>query len=141
MATGVAVAATVITVAGQRDQSATLAVSNEPDTTSPEDIASTETTVPATTVEVGESLTTDGLGRMYKPVYFNAGIAIYGASNVPNQPSSHGGVKIPMHIAEDFGDLVHEDDVVFVFDGVKEPETHGGGPPPFDDEITTPALS
>lgn len=65
------------------------------------------------------------LGRLYKPVYFNYGIAIHGATNVPNRPASRGCVRTPMHIAEYFPDLVAIGDDVFVFDGVKDPEHYG----------------
>ncbi len=72
------------------------------------------------------------LGRMYKPVYFNYGIAIHGSRNVPKFPASHGCVRIPMHIAEYFPDLVKNGDRVFVFDGKKSPEYYGAQHPPFD---------
>ncbi len=84
----------------------------------------------------GDGWRTGSLGRMYKPVYFNYGVAVHGASNVPNHPASHGCVRIPMHIAEYFPDLVHKGDAVYVFDGVKSPETYGRQPPPFDQDIT-----
>lgn len=46
------------------------------------------------------------LGGLYKPVYFNGGIAVHGATSVPLRPASHGCVRIPMHIAEYFQDVV-----------------------------------
>ncbi len=72
------------------------------------------------------------LGRLYNPVYFNYGIAVHGASNVPSYPASHGCVRIPMHIAEYFPSLVRDGDLVYVFDGVKEPEAYGAQVPVFD---------
>lgn len=72
------------------------------------------------------------LGRLYKPVYFNYGIAIHGASNVPNYPASRGCVRFPMHIAEYIQDLVEIGDMVYVFDGVNEPEHYGAQPMIFD---------
>jgi len=72
------------------------------------------------------------LGRLYQPVYFNFGIAIHGASNVPSEPASHGCVRLPMHIAEYFPDLVSIGDAVFVFDGFEEPEHYGAQLPVFD---------
>ena len=72
------------------------------------------------------------LGRMYKPVYFNYGVAVHGSGNVPNHPASHGCVRIPMHIAEYFPDLVKRGDYIYVFDGVKDPDVYGKQPPPFD---------
>jgi hypothetical protein len=63
------------------------------------------------------------LGGMYNPVYFNYGIAVHGAKNVPKEPASHGCVRINMDIAEYFPDLVKVGDAVYVWghDG-KEPE-------------------
>ncbi|MEW2358016.1 L,D-transpeptidase family protein [Spirillospora sp. NPDC029432] len=46
------------------------------------------------------------LGRLYNPIYFNGGIAFHGALDVPRYPASHGCVRLPMHIAEYFPDLV-----------------------------------
>lgn len=88
------------------------------------------------------------LGRLYNPVYFNYGLAVHGASSVPKAPASHGCVRIPMHIAEYFPGLVSDGDVVYVFDGVKEPEFYGAQVPTFDypdpdyvDETTTTSTS
>ena len=63
------------------------------------------------------------LGGMYNPVYFNYGIAVHGAKNVPREPASHGCIRINMDIAEYFPDLVKVGDAVYVWghDG-KEPE-------------------
>jgi hypothetical protein len=72
------------------------------------------------------------LGRLYKPVYFNYGIAIHGATSVPNHPASRGCVRFPMHIAEYLQDLVSIGDAVYVFDGVEEPEHYGAQPMIFD---------
>ena len=82
------------------------------------------------------------LGRMYKPIYFNFGIAVHGSHNVPNYPASHGCIRIPMHIAEYFPDLVKNGDRVFVFDGKKSPEYYGAKHPVWD-EVTdlTPTTS
>lgn len=46
------------------------------------------------------------LGQLYNPVYFNGGIAVHGALDVPTYPASHGCVRIPMHAAEIFPTLV-----------------------------------
>ena len=62
---------------------------------------------------------------MWNPVYFNYGIAVHGAGNVPSYPASHGCVRIPMHIGNYFPSLVKYGDQVFVFDGIKEPEAYG----------------
>ena len=72
------------------------------------------------------------LGRMWNPVYFNYGIAVHGAGNVPSYPASHGCVRIPMHIGNYFPSLVKYGDQVFVFDGIKEPEAYGAQVPPFN---------
>jgi hypothetical protein len=62
------------------------------------------------------------LGGMWNPVYFNYGIAVHGAKNVPDAPASHGCIRIPMYIADYFPSLVKNRDYVFVWDGKKEPE-------------------
>jgi hypothetical protein len=63
------------------------------------------------------------LGGMLNPVYFNYGIAIHGAQNVPTEPASHGCVRVNNEIAEFFPGLVKNRDLVYVWghDG-KEPE-------------------
>jgi peptidoglycan hydrolase-like protein with peptidoglycan-binding domain len=40
------------------------------------------------------------IGRLYKPLYFNGGIALHGALSVPLYPASHGCIRLPMHIAD-----------------------------------------
>lgn len=72
------------------------------------------------------------LGGMYNPVYFNYGIAVHGAHEVPNRPASHGCVRIPMFISDYFQDIVSLGDQVYVWDGVKEPEAYGAQPPVFN---------
>jgi peptidoglycan hydrolase-like protein with peptidoglycan-binding domain len=57
---------------------------------------------------------TSFLGRLYNPVFFYGGFAVHGSTSVPNGPASHGCVRIPMHIAEYFPDLVRSGDPVFV---------------------------
>ena len=63
------------------------------------------------------------LGGMLNPVYFNYGIAVHGAKNVPREPASHGCVRLNNQIAEFFPSLVEKGDKVYVWghDG-KEPE-------------------
>ena len=46
------------------------------------------------------------LGALYKPVYFNGGIAVHGYPSVPLSPVSHGCVRIPMQTADRFQKLV-----------------------------------
>jgi hypothetical protein len=72
------------------------------------------------------------LGGMLNPVYFNYGIAVHGASNVPLQPASHGCIRIPNDLSEGFSGLVEIGDLVYVWDGVKEPEIYGQVVPPFN---------
>jgi hypothetical protein len=65
------------------------------------------------------------LGGMYKPVYFNYGIAVHGAQNVPREPASHGAVRISNRAADAFFELVDLGDSVFVWgeDG-RDPEQY-----------------
>lgn len=92
---------------------------------------------PRTVDECGESITPGGvfsfylryegkrlgpLGGMWNPVYFNYGIAIHGAEQVPLVPASHGCIRIPNFIADYFPSLVENKDRVYVWDGIKEPE-------------------
>lgn len=65
------------------------------------------------------------LGSMMNPVYFNAGIAVHGADQVPNKPASHGCIRIPQWIAKYFQTLVGKNDRVYIWglDG-KEPEQY-----------------
>jgi peptidoglycan hydrolase-like protein with peptidoglycan-binding domain len=72
------------------------------------------------------------LGGMYNPVYFNKGIAVHGAREVPDFPASHGCIRLPMHVSDYFQSLVAKGDQVFVFDGVKEPEAYGAQSPRFN---------
>ena len=81
---------------------------------------------------------TSRLGKLYNPVYFTGGgVAVHGATSVPTYPASHGCVRIPMHIAEYFPELVSRGDAVYVLDG-KTPVSPAPplpvdiGPPPAD---------
>ena len=71
-------------------------------------------------------------GTLYKPTFFNGGIAVHGFNSVPNKPASHGCVRIPNHIADYFQTLVRVGDQVFVFDGVHDPDKLGAVPAPAD---------
>lgn len=62
------------------------------------------------------------LGGMWDPVYFNYGIAVHGAENVPNRPASHGCVRLPLHISAYFQDVVDVGERILVWNGEKEPE-------------------
>ena len=72
------------------------------------------------------------LGGMLNPVYFNYGIAVHGASNVPNEAASHGCVRIPNAVSAQYQQLVAIGERVFVWDGVEEPEAYGEQLPTFD---------
>jgi hypothetical protein len=69
---------------------------------------------------------------MWNPVYFNGGVAVHGAAQVPIRPASHGCIRIPMFISEYFPSLVAYGDRIYIFDGVKEPEEYGSPLPPAD---------
>lgn len=62
------------------------------------------------------------LGGMWNPVYFNYGIAVHGALNVPLEPASHGCVRIPMHISDYFQSTMSIGDRIYVWNGIDEPE-------------------
>jgi peptidoglycan hydrolase-like protein with peptidoglycan-binding domain len=63
-----------------------------------------------TKIEKGDAITPDGLfkttrerpegwwegdlGKIYRPKYFNGGIAVHGMTSVPNHPASHGCVRL-----------------------------------------------
>jgi len=79
-----------------------------------------------------EGIRESSLGGMWNPVYFNYGIAVHGALNVPLQPASHGCIRIPLNLSESLQDIVSIGDQVFVFDGVQEPEFYGDQPPRFN---------
>ena len=79
-----------------------------------------------------EGLRQSALGGMWDPAYFNYGIAIHGAMNVPLEPASHGCIRVPLTVGEIFHEYVSIGDSVFVWDGVKEPEVYGSQPPRFN---------
>jgi hypothetical protein len=79
-----------------------------------------------------EGVRQSSLGGMWDPVYFNYGIAVHGALNVPLQPASHGCVRIPLPLSPTFQDLTENGDQVYVFDGVEEPEFYGAQLPYFN---------
>ncbi|MGH2704613.1 MAG: L,D-transpeptidase family protein [Actinomycetota bacterium] len=58
------------------------------------------------------------LGLLYKPSYFNGGIALHGSTSVPNYPASHGCVRIPMPFADWFyNDAAPRGMTVYVYGG------------------------
>jgi lipoprotein-anchoring transpeptidase ErfK/SrfK len=72
------------------------------------------------------------LGSLYNPQYFDGGIAIHGATNVPATPASHGCVRIPMAAAEWFPSRVTKGTPVYVAgpDGVPPPRVDPAAAPP-----------
>lgn len=88
------------------------------------------------------------LGGMFNPVYFNYGIAVHGAREIPTHPASHGCIRVNMDIAEYFPSLVKNGNRVYVWgeDG-REPEsyTKNEKQPPFNyknpDSTTTTSSS
>ena len=75
-----------------------------------------------------EGLRQSALGGMWNPGYFNYGIAIHGAQNVPLHPASHGCIRVPMAVGEVFHQYVDKGDQVFVWDGIEEPEYYAARP-------------
>jgi peptidoglycan hydrolase-like protein with peptidoglycan-binding domain len=65
------------------------------------------------------------LGGMMNPVYFNYGIAVHGAEDVPLEPASHGCVRMNQTVDKLFPPMVKKGDLVYVWgqDG-KEPEQY-----------------
>ncbi len=88
------------------------------------------------------------LGKLYRPLYFNGGIAIHGAASVPAYPASHGCVRIPMYIAATFPNMVPNGTPVYVIGGSRaavpfnEPAPDGttgtGGPATTTTTTTAP---
>ena len=46
------------------------------------------------------------LGLLYYPLYYRGGAAVHGAKSVPNEPASHGCIRIPMHAAAEFSSMI-----------------------------------
>ncbi len=60
---------------------------------------------------------TSRLGRLYNAEYFVGGYAIHGSTSIPNQPASHGCIRISMYSAEWFPSHVTKGMQVFVGEG------------------------
>jgi len=56
------------------------------------------------------------LGLLYYPNYFSGGVAIHGNPAVPNQPESHGCIRIPMSAAVDVYKQLPVGTIVLVYD-------------------------
>ena len=72
------------------------------------------------------------LGGMWNPVYFNYGIAIHGALNVPLEPASHGCIRIPLRDLRDVPAARRRRRQVFVFDGEASRRRYGAQLPTFN---------
>jgi hypothetical protein len=58
------------------------------------------------------------LGAMYYSSYISGGVAIHGSPNVPNQPASHGCIRVPMFAARELSKLLPVGTIVLVYDRV-----------------------
>lgn len=58
------------------------------------------------------------LGSMYYSNYISGGVAIHGHPNVPNEPASHGCIRIPMFAAREVSKLLKLGAIVLVYDKV-----------------------
>jgi hypothetical protein len=112
-------------------------------TIDPGEFGNTDGTEPLVRREIGVSLTPGGvfrfdrmveglrnsaLGGMWDPAYFNYGIAMHGAINVPLYPASHGCIRMSQTAGRTFHKFIDIGDQVFVWDGVKEPEHYSQFP-------------
>jgi lipoprotein-anchoring transpeptidase ErfK/SrfK len=56
------------------------------------------------------------LGLLYYPNYFSDGLAIHGNPSVPDNPQSHGCIRIPMSSAAEMSDLLPVGTIVLIYD-------------------------
>ncbi len=56
------------------------------------------------------------LGLLYYPNYFSGGLAIHGNPSVPNEPQSHGCIRIPMSAAVEMSKLLPVGTIVLIYD-------------------------
>jgi peptidoglycan hydrolase-like protein with peptidoglycan-binding domain len=56
------------------------------------------------------------LGLLYYPNYFSDGLAIHGNPSVPQQPESHGCIRIPMSAAAEISRLLPVGTIVLIYD-------------------------
>lgn len=56
------------------------------------------------------------LGLLFYPNYFSDGLAIHGNPSVPNQPRSHGCIRIPMFAAREISKLLPKGTIVIIYD-------------------------
>lgn len=58
------------------------------------------------------------LGSVYYANFISGGVAIHGSPSVPNQPASHGCIRIPMFAAREVSKLLPVGTIVLVYDRV-----------------------
>lgn len=58
------------------------------------------------------------IGSVYYANYITGGVAIHGYLSVPNQPASHGCIRIPMFAAREVSELLPKGTIVLVYDKV-----------------------
>ena len=61
---------------------------------------------------------TGPLGSVYYPNYISGGVAIHGSRNVPNEPASHGCIRVPMFAAREVSRALKLGTIVLVYDRV-----------------------
>lgn len=61
---------------------------------------------------------TGSLGSTYYANFISGGVAIHGSRNVPNEPASHGCIRIPMFGAREVSKLMPIGTIVLVYDKV-----------------------
>jgi len=58
------------------------------------------------------------LGRTYYANFISGGVAIHGSRSVPNEPASHGCIRVPMFAAREVSKLMTLGTIVLVYDKV-----------------------
>lgn len=61
---------------------------------------------------------TGPLGSVYYPNYISGGVAIHGARSVPNEPASHGCIRIPVFAAREVSKILKLGTIVLVYDNI-----------------------
>jgi hypothetical protein len=61
---------------------------------------------------------TGSLGSVYYPNDISGGVAIHGSRNVPNEPASHGCIRVPMFAAREVSRFLQLGAIVLVYDQV-----------------------
>jgi peptidoglycan hydrolase-like protein with peptidoglycan-binding domain len=61
---------------------------------------------------------TGSLGSVYYANFISGGVAIHGSRSVPNEPASHGCIRVPMFAAQEVSKLLPVGTIVLVYDQV-----------------------